>query len=217
MNAFKIGPCPGSQAPAVAGPAVISVPPDAIIVAPLTVCINDTVLIEDISTNGQLVNAIGQNYSCDTTIHGYWEIFDANWNSINPSSSGIYTIGNRGNNNGNPLTPAFWITGSKNISLSFNAQGIYHVVKHVGVSNSSGPLCSIDSDTLTICVDSIPIIQPAVAIVDTICIGDDIDFIFVPDSVNCDSLNTRSAIFDLNSSNIVYQDSSQTNLSHSYT
>ena len=39
----------------------------------------------------------------------------------------------------------------------------------------------------------------------------------MPDSVNCDSLNTYAFyIFDLNSSNIVYQDSSQTNL-YSYT
>ena len=37
VNAFKIGPCPGYQAPAVAGPAVIPVPPDAILKGPLTV------------------------------------------------------------------------------------------------------------------------------------------------------------------------------------
>ncbi|HCP40188.1 MAG TPA: hypothetical protein DIT65_00185, partial [Cryomorphaceae bacterium] len=219
VNAFKIGPCPGSQAPAVAGPAVISVPPDAIIEAPLTICIDDTALIEDVSISGQLVKASGQNYNCDTTTDGYWEIFNATWTLINPPGSGIQSLsGTLGSSNGVPSIPAFWTAGSKNISLSFNAPGTYHIVKHIGVSSSNGPLCSMDSDTLTICIDSIPIVQPAVAIVDTICLGEDIDFTFVPDSVNCDSLNTYAFyVIDLDSSNIVYQDSSQTNLSHSYT
>ncbi len=219
VNAFKIGPCPGSQAPAVAGPAVISVPPDAIIEAPLTVCINETVLIEDVSISGQLVKASGQNYNCDTTIDGYWEIFNATWNSINPPGSGIQSLtGTLGSSNGVPSIPAFWTVGSKNISLSFNATGTYHIVKHIGTSSSSGPQCAMDSDTLTICVDSIPLVQPALTVIDTICLGDDIDFTFIPDSVNCDSLNTYAFyVIDLDSSNIVYQDSSETNLSHSYT
>ena len=186
VAATKTAPCPGSQSTAAIGPIVISQSPNVTITAPDYECTETDVFIEDISSSGNMVQALGNTFRCDDTTKGYWEVFDDKWDTLALANS-VYVIssGSFGSNNGFPTLPAYWNTGSQNITLKFLRAGTYNILKHIGLTaNGSSALCATDVDTVSICIDTIPIIEPY-PLPEFICLGSDIEAAVFPDSTNC--------------------------------
>jgi L-amino acid N-acyltransferase YncA/uncharacterized protein (DUF2235 family)/predicted ATP-grasp superfamily ATP-dependent carboligase len=233
----KTPPCPNSSTNALIDPIVISNAPDAQIDSSQSVCADEEFTIYDNSNNGSMVVGSTSNppvYSCDTSSNGYWEVLDMNDNVI-PSNSGVYTLSSGstlGNYGANWFfnTPTQWNIGSSNLTLRFNVAGTYQIVKRIGLTGGDGinnipnygndeTLCRISSDTVTICVDTIPIAQLANVLPDTICLGDNLDYSFVEDSINCDSASTYSLYVNLinGTNNPIFTNSSQTDTSFTFT
>ena len=221
VSATKTAPCPGSQSTAAVGPIVISESPSALLNGPDSTCTETYVTIMDDSNDGNMVVAdlVGNNFSCDLSSRGYWTIFDDNSNLLD-STSGIYTLGTSsfiGNSGFSATIPAFWTTGSTDLTIKFNFSGNYTIVKHIGLTAFGGStLCSIDSDSISICVDTIPETIIAVNIPDTVCLGTMINTSVFSDSINCNSpTQYRLSIFDSTYLTPVYQSllTSDTNFS----
>ena len=211
ISATKTAPCPGSQSTAAVGPIVISESPSVQLNGPDSTCTETYVTILDNSNEGKMVVAdlVGNNFSCDGSSLGYWTVFDDN-SVLLSSTSGMYTLGTSsflGNSGVSAAIPAFWTTGSTDLSIKFNFSGNYTIVKHIGLTAFGGnTLCSVDSDSISICVDTIPETIIAVNIPDTICIGTAINTSLFSDSINCNSpTQYRLSIFDSTYLTPVYQ------------
>ena len=144
------------------------------------------------------------DFTCDGTSNGYWDVYDNLWNNIN-SSTNLISVNptDLGSNNGVANVPAFWTAGAQNLSLQFLQSGTYHVVKHIGLTALGGnTLCTMDSDTITICIDTIPLVEVAEYIPDFVCLNTTISTSVFEDSVNCfDSTLYRFTVY--NSSNSI--------------
>ena len=220
VSATKTAPCPGSQSTAAVGPIVISESPEANIVGDDSVCTSTNYLVQDLSGQGKMVVASGSDFTCDATANGYWEVYDSQWNlltlpnnkfSLNTGSSlgygGIF-----------PTVPAYWTSGSNNLNVQFLQSGTYNIVKHIGLTAFGGnTLCTLDIDTISVCVDTIAITEIAISIADTICIGTVTNSAVYQDSINCNSPSSYS-LFVFDESNVIlFNSTSPTDTSFNWT
>jgi PKD repeat protein len=177
VSATKSSPCPGSQSSAAVAPIVVSKSPTAGISAPDSTCTNDIVEFNDATLGGQMVYSVNGSYVCDPTTSGYWEVY--------PPTGFQIISGPLGNSGGWPTYPPLWNNGGDPLKLKFTKAGTYSIVRYIGLTANGNALCSIDRDTHTICVDTIPLAQINPYLPDSICSGETVDIHFVRDSINC--------------------------------
>ena len=199
VSATKSTPCPGSQSTSAGGPIKISESPKAIISGPDSVCMHNLTSIYDFSGEGKMIVANGNDFDCDSSASGFWQIYDDQWNLLTLPNN-FYSLGSGitlGSNNSFPNFPSLWIPGSNNLSIEFTQKGIFHIVKHIGLTSVGVSVCSIDSDTLTICVADAPIQSVANAIPDTACIGNIFSVLLNSSNGECNSNTLYSfSVFD---------------------
>jgi len=220
VSATKTAPCPGSQSTAAVGPIVISESPEANIVGDDSVCTSTNYLVQDLSGQGKMVVASGSDFTCDATANGYWEVYDSQWNLLTlPNNKfSLNTGSSLGSGGIFPTVPAYWTSGSNNLNVQFLQSGTYNIVKHIGLTAFGGnTLCTLDIDTISVCVDTIAITEIAISIADTICIGTVTNSAVYQDSINCNSPSSYS-LFVFDESNVIlFNSTSPTDTSFNWT
>ena len=220
VSATKTAPCPGSQSTAAVGPIVISESPEANIVGDDSVCTSTNYLVQDLSGQGKMVVASGSDFTCDPTANGYWEVYDSQWNLLTlPNNKfSLNTGSSLGSGGIFPTVPAYWTSGSNNLNVQFLQSGTYNIVKHIGLTAFGGnTLCTLDIDTISVCVDTIAITEIAISIADTICIGTVTNSAVYQDSINCNSPSSYS-LFVFDESNVLlFNSTSPTDTSFNWT
>jgi len=220
VSATKTAPCPGSQSTAAVGPIVISESPEAHIVGDDSVCTSTNYLVQDLSGQGKMVVASGSDFTCDPTANGYWEVYDSQWNLLTlPNNKfSLNTGSSLGSGGIFPTVPAYWTSGSNNLNLQFLQSGTYNIVKHIGLTAFGGnTLCTLDIDTISVCVDTIAITEIAISIANTICVGTVTNSAVYQDSINCNSPSSYS-LFVFDESNVLlFNSTSPTDTSFNWT
>ena len=167
-----------------------------------------------------MVVASGSDFTCDATANGYWEVYDSQWNLLTlPNNKfSLNTGSSLGSGGIFPTVPAYWTSGSNNLNVQFLQSCTYNIVKHIGLTAFGGnTLCTLDIDTISVCVDTIAITEIAISIADTICIGTVTNSAVYQDSINCNSPSSYS-LFVFDESNVIlFNSTSPTDTSFNWT